>query len=54
MGGAPDQVADAMFNNRVAAAAAFHATAAGGPVTTENPTSNTDCTTSEVTSFNPA
>jgi hypothetical protein len=54
MGGTPNQIADALFNNRIAAAQAFHATAAGGNVTLENPTANADCTTSEVTSFNPS
>lgn len=54
MGGTPNQIADALFNNRIAAARAFHATAAGGNVTSENPASNADCTTSEVTSFNPS
>jgi uncharacterized protein DUF4157 len=54
MGGTPDQIADAYFNEAVRLNNVFHATPAGGNVTVETPTSNADCSTSSVQSHNPS
>ena len=54
MGGTPDQVADAYFNEAVRLNNVFHGTPAGGPVTEESPTANADCSTSSVKSHNPS
>jgi hypothetical protein len=53
-GGTPDQIADSYWNKVAAAGAAFHATPTGGPVSTNNPTSNADCSTSAVDATNPS
>jgi len=54
MGGTPDQVADACFNDAVAANNTYHGTPVGGPVTSANPTANADCSVSSCESTNPS
>jgi hypothetical protein len=54
MGGTPNDVADRYFDGCQAAVIAYHGTAAGGGVTSANPTANADCTTSSVESTNPS
>lgn len=54
MGGTPNQVADRYYDGCQAAVIAFHGTAAGGGVTSANPTASADCATSSVESTNPS
>lgn len=55
MGGTPNDVATAYWNACIAAGAAFHATAAGGPVgLPTSPTANADCSTSSAKFHNPS
>jgi hypothetical protein len=54
MGGTPDAVADAYFNECVRLNDVYHGSAAGGGVSADNPTANADCSTSSVESTNPS
>ena len=55
MGGTPNDVSTAYWNACLAAGAAFHGTAAGGPVgAPTSPTANADCSTSSAKFHNPS
>ncbi|MDH5653600.1 MAG: hypothetical protein OEZ39_17200 [Gammaproteobacteria bacterium] len=54
MGGNPHQVANDFFNRCIAAGRAYHGTPAGGTITSGNPQSNADCTTSSAEYTNPS